>query len=121
VLLAEYIATKTKEFEQLNKDNKFDTTVLANGQRLTNFGVFRKYVEIYLRNNPNVRQDATLVVRHRQPSENGMPLEIDCFSKEKSLVSYEEVQSNIFEHIVSIIPEFDLKVFQRPTGEDFKS
>jgi miniconductance mechanosensitive channel len=120
-LLADYIDAKIKEIEQFSKENKTEAKILANEQKLTNFGVFRKYVELYLRNNPNVNQNATLVVRHRQPSENGMPLEIYCFSKEKTLASYEEVQSNIFEHILSVIPEFDLRVFQRATGDDFKS
>lgn len=93
---------------------------LVSNQGITNFGIFRKYIELFLKNNPNVNQDATLVVRHRQPSEHGMPLEIYCFSKEKSLANYEEVQSEIFEHILSIMPEFGLKVFQRPSGDDIK-
>jgi miniconductance mechanosensitive channel len=114
--IAEYISAKTKEFEQSKKTKVFD-----NAHTLTNFGIFRKYVEQYLRNNPNVNQTATLVVRHRHPSENGMPLEIYCFSKEKALANYEEVQSEIFEHILSVIPEFELKIFQRATGDDFKS
>lgn len=119
--------------KQLEKYRKFNfvkdyiNTKLGQGegsitedQRLTNFGVFRKYVEQYLRNNPNINQNTTLVVRHRQPSENGIPLEIYCFSKEKALANYEEVQSEIFEHILSIAQEFDLKLFQRPTGDDVK-
>ncbi len=117
-LVSEYIDSKINEFKEL-RDN--DSEILANSRNLTNFGIFRKYVEQFLKNNPNINQDATLVVRHRQPSENGMPLEIYCFSKEKTLANYEEVQSEIFEHILSVIPEFDLKVFQRPTGDDFKS
>jgi miniconductance mechanosensitive channel len=114
--LQEYIDAKTKPTES-NSENQ----LVPNGHDLTNFGVFRKYVEQYLKNNPNINQNTTLVVRHRQPSENGMPLEIYCFSKEKSLANYEEVQSEIFEHVLSVMPEFNLKVFQRPTGDDFKA
>ncbi len=110
--LKDYIDSKNK-----GSENAF---TINNGQSITNFGIFRKYVEYFLKNNPNINQDSTVVARHRQPSENGMPLEIYCFSKEKSLANYEEVQSEIFEHILSIIPEFGLKVFQRPTGDDFK-
>lgn len=110
--LSEYIDSKIKD----NENNQ----LLASDQGLTNFGIFRKYVEQYLKNNPKVNQNATLVVRHRQPSENGMPLEVYCFSKEKALASYEEVQSEIFEHILSVMTEFELKVFQRPTGDDLK-
>ncbi len=107
-----------KEYIESKKSSSENALVTNHG--ITNFGIFRKYVESYLKNNPNVNQEATLVVRHRQPSENGMPLEIYCFSKEKSLASYEEVQSEIFEHILSVIPEFGLKVFQRPSGDDIK-
>ncbi len=110
--LKEYIDAK-------NRSNENALTINS-GQNITNFGIFRKYIEYYLKNNPNVNQNATLVVRHRQPTENGMPLEIYCFSNEKTLASYEEVQSEIFEHILSIISVFDLKVFQRPSGDDFK-
>jgi len=103
-----------------NKNNE-NALLLNNGRTITNFGIFRKYVEYFLKNNPNINQDSTVVARHRQPSENGIPLEIYCFSKEKNLADYEEVQSELFEHILSIIPEFGLKVFQRPTGDDFKN
>jgi len=106
--------------EYIESKKSTSENALVSNQGITNFGIFRKYVESYLKSNPNVNQEATLVVRHRQPSENGMPLEIYCFSKEKSLASYEEVQSEIFEHILSIIPEFGLKVFQRPSGDDIK-
>ncbi len=119
-LLAEFIDNKSKEIEESNNENNIDTQILVNGQRLTNFGVFRKYIEIFLRSNPNINQNATIVVRHRQPSENGIPLEVYCFSKEKAMANYEEVQANIFEHILSVIPEFELRVFQRPSGDDFK-
>lgn len=120
-LLAEFIDNKSKEIEKSNNENNINTQILVNGQRLTNFGIFRKYIELFLRNNPNINQNTTIVVRHRQPSENGIPLEIYCFSKEKAMANYEEVQANIFEHILSVIPEFELKVFQRPSGDDFKA
>ncbi len=118
--LTEYIDSKTKNIEKNSSENKPDNQITAIEQRLTNFGIFRKYIEQFLRNNPNINQNATIVVRHRQPSENGMPLEIYCFTKEKAMANYEEVQSEIFEHILSVMPEFELKVFQRPTGDDFK-
>ncbi|RPH30462.1 MAG: mechanosensitive ion channel family protein [Bacteroidales bacterium] len=110
--LKDYIDSK-------NKNNEY-TSTFNDGQSITNFGVFRKYVEFFLKHNPNINQGSTVIARHRQPSENGMPLEIYCFSKEKALASYEEVQSEIFEHILSIIPEFELRVFQSPTGDDVK-
>ncbi|HCT30411.1 MAG TPA: mechanosensitive ion channel protein MscS [Bacteroidales bacterium] len=106
--------------EYIESKKSVSENALVSNQGITNFGIFRKYVEFYLKNNPAINQDTTLVARHRQPSENGIPFEIYCFSKEKSLVNYEEVQSEIFEHILSIIPEFGLKIFQRPSGDDIK-
>lgn len=110
-----------KEYIDSKKNSKDNALALNNDQSITNFGVFRKYTEYYLKKNPNINQNATVVARHRQPSENGMPLEVYCFSKEKALANYEEVQSEIFEHILSVMPEFGLRVFQRPTGDDIKS
>lgn len=111
-----------EKFKKLNLISDFiNSKIQETGNELTNLGVFRKYVELYLRNSPNINQNSTLVVRLRQSNENGMPLEVYCFSKEKALAKYEEVQSSIFEYILSVIPEFDLKVFQRPTGDDFKA
>jgi len=108
--LKDYIDTKAKTAN--------NSGLLVSDSSMTNFSLFRKYVEYYLKSKPTINQDTALVVRHRQSNENGLPLEIYCYSKEKSLVEYEEVQSEIFEHILSVMPEFGLKVFQRPTGDD---
>lgn len=108
--LKDYIDTKAKTAN--------NNGLLVSDSSMTNFTLFRKYVEFYLKSNPTINQDTAIVVRHRQATENGLPLEIYCYSKEKSLAQYEEVQSEIFEHIISVMPEFGLKVFQRPTGDD---
>ena len=97
-----------------------DKPILDTNTGVTNIGLFRRYLEIYLKNHPKIRQDMTLVVRQKQPTENGLPIEIYVFSKERSLKPYEEVQSEIFDHILAILPEFGLQVFQNPTGEDFR-
>jgi len=110
-----------KEYIDSKQNSKDNFATINNDQNITNIGTFRKHIEYYLKNNPKINQNSTVVARYRQPSENGMPLEIYCYSKEKALANYEEVQSEIFEHILSIMPEFNLKVFQRPTGDDFKS
>jgi miniconductance mechanosensitive channel len=86
---------------------------------LTNLGVFRAYVESYLKNMPVIHNEMTLLVHYLQPNENGLPLEIIAFSKEKSGTPFELLQCEIFDHILAVLPEFELKVFQRPTGEDF--
>ena len=118
--LNEYIAEKLAEIKQYNKENDIDDSVLVNGRRMTNFGTFRKYVEEYLRHHPKIHQDMTFLVRHLQPSERGIPLEIYVFSNDQAWARYEAIQADIFDHILAVIPEFDLRVFQNPTGADFQ-
>lgn len=86
---------------------------------LTNLGVFRAYLEEYLRKSPYINTEMTIVVHNLQPTEMGIPLEIIAFSKEKGIL-YEKIQSEILDHILAILNEFELKIFQRPSGEDFK-
>ncbi len=85
-------------------------------KRLTNLGVFRKYLEIYLHNNPKINEEMTFLVRHLQPTEKGLPVEIYMFSKIQEWATYEAIQADIFDHILAIIPEFGLQVYQFPTG-----
>ena len=87
---------------------------------LTNLGVFRAYLEAYIKNLPVIHDEMTQLVHYLQPTENGLPLEIIAFSKEKAGKPFEVLQSEIIDHILAVIPEFELKVFQRPTGEDFQ-
>jgi miniconductance mechanosensitive channel len=94
--------------------------ILNTSTGVTNMGLFMKYLELYLKGHPKIKTEMTLVVRQRQPTENGLPIEIYVFTKERGLKAYEEVQSEIFDHILAILPEFGLHVFQNPTGEDFK-
>ncbi len=118
--LKDYIELRSKEIEEYNAQMGFDITMPVNGRRMTNLGVFRRYIEFYLKNNPKVSKEATCMVRHLQPTDKGIPIEIYCFSLEKAWILYEGVQADIFDHILSIIPQFELKVFQSPTGEDFQ-
>ncbi len=118
--LKEYIDKKEKELEEYNKKNNFDDSVLVNGRRMTNLGVFRKYLEEYLRHHPKIHQDMTFLVRHLQPDEKGIPIEIYVFSKDQEWAKYEAIQADIFDHILAVIPEFELSVFQFPTGNDLK-
>ena len=85
----------------------------------TNIGIFRYYIESLLRKEPDINQDLTIVVRELQPCEYGLPIEIYCFSRKKDFEGYEKVQSRVFEHLFAIISQFELKLFQQPTGEDF--
>jgi len=92
----------------------------VNGRRQTNLGIFRAYLASYLKNNPDIRQDMTFLVRQLQPGESGIPMEIYVFSKVQEWAKYEDIQSDIFDHVLAAIPEFDLQVFQNPSGADLR-
>lgn len=92
----------------------------ANTRRLTNVGTFRAYVEAYLRNHPQVHQGMTLLVRQLQPGREGLPIELYCFTNTTAWGEYEAIQSDMFDHMLALLPEFDLRVFQDPTGRDFR-
>ncbi|MCQ4915019.1 mechanosensitive ion channel family protein [Bacteroides nordii] len=120
-LLKDYIEETERVVEEYNKEHGIDNSVLVNGRRQTNLGVFRAYLTNYLRSLPAVNQDLTCMVRQLQPTEQGIPLELYFFSSIKAWIPYEGVQADVFDHVLAIIPEFDLHVFQNPTGEDFRA
>ena len=120
-LLKDYIEETEKVVEEYNKEHGIDNSVFVNGRRQTNLGVFRAYLTNYLRSLPAVNQDLTCMVRQLQPTEQGIPLELYFFSSIKAWIPYEGVQADVFDHVLAIIPEFDLHVFQNPTGEDFRA
>ncbi len=118
--ISDYIHDKEEEISRFNIDNNINPDFTINGRRQTNIGVFRAYLNAYLSNKNEINQDLTFMSRHLQPTEKGLPIEIYAFSRVKNWVDYEAVQSDIFDHILAVIPEFDLKVFQNPTSTDFK-
>ena len=117
-LIQNYISDRQKEITDHNKKLGIEDESYPNGRRQTNLGIFRKYLEEYLKNNPHTNNNMTLLVRHLQPTETGLPVEIYMFSKNKDWVDYEGIQADIFDHILAIIPEFKLRVFQAPSGSD---
>lgn len=117
-LIESYVTGKQTEISEYNKSNSVSDDTILNGRSQTNLGVFRKYLEAYLKASSDINQDMTMLVRHLQPTETGIPIEIYVFSKEKQLNAYENIQSDIFDHILAIIPEFELRVFQVPSGHD---
>jgi len=119
--ITDYIEKKKTELESFNTATKVDNASLANGRRMTNIGTFRAYVEAYLRNHPMINLDMTFLVRQLKPTEFGLPIEIYVFSKDKVWANYEAIQADIFDHILAVLPEFDLHVFQNPTGGDFRA
>jgi len=119
-LLKDYVDKKEKEIAEYNRSLKLEEGTVTNGRKMTNLGTFRKYLEEYLRQHPMIHQDMTFLVRHLQPTDKGLPLEIYVFSKDQAWANYEKIQADIFDHILAILPEFDLRVFQNPTGNDFR-
>lgn len=103
-------------FEQQSFELTGAEKAVGKGKMLTNATLFRAYIETYLKNNPCINAQALLMVRHLQPSENGLPIEIYAYTKEKDTIKYEKLQSDIFDHIISIAPEFGLRIFQKPAG-----
>ena len=117
-ILRDFIEKKEKELDAHNKKHKIDNSVLVNGRRMTNIGVFRAYIGAYLHNHPKINNEMTSMVRQLQPTDKGIPLQIYVFSNDKRWVEYEKIQSDIFDHILAVAPEFDLRVFQNPSGYD---
>ncbi|NGX85039.1 mechanosensitive ion channel domain-containing protein [Aequorivita sp. KMM 9714] len=119
-LIKPYLEHREKEVSKFNTQNEADKELLINGRNQTNLGVFRHYADAYLNENPIINKDLFLMVRHLAPTDKGIPIEIFCFSKDKRWVTYENVQADIFDHLLAAIPYFDLEVFELPTGKDIQ-
>jgi len=119
--ISEYIEKKHKEITEHNSTQKVNLESLANGRRMTNIGTFRNYVEAYLLNHPDIHKNLTILVRQLKPTENGLPIEIYAFTNDTNWKKYESIQSDIFDHIFAVATEFDLTVFQNPSGADFSA
>ena len=111
-LLADYLQEKDNELAQWNAQLRASGAGEINSRRVTNLGTFRVYVENYLRNHPGINTDMTLMVRQLQPTTEGLPLELYCFTRSVAWVEYEGVQSDVFDHLLAILPAFGLRVFQ---------
>ena len=119
-IISDYIDSKRKDIEKYNQSKNSNDSLL-NGRALTNIGTYRKYISSYLKNNSNINKDMTFLVRQLSPSSNGLPIEIYVFSSNTDWVEYEQIQSDIFDHLIASIKEFNLVLFQNPTGNDFKN
>jgi miniconductance mechanosensitive channel len=120
-LIQDYIIEKENDVQKFNSkinDNEIDS---VNNRRMTNIGVFRIYAEKYIAAHPNINAEMTLMVRQLESTSKGLPLEIYCFSSEREWVKYENIISDIFDHLFTITSEFGLEVFEEPTGNDFRN
>ncbi len=120
-LLDGYLPAKEAELEAWNATLPRAERDVVNRRRVTNIGTFRAYVERYLRRHPGVHQGMTLIVRQLAPTADGLPLEVYCFTNTTVWAKYEGIQSDIFDHLFAIIPEFGLRVFQHPSGADMRA
>lgn len=118
--IKEYIIEKEKELEEYNKKSHIDSDVPVNGRHMTNIGTFRIYVQNYLRNHSDLHKGMTQMVRQLPPEEHGLPIEIYVFTNNTNWEIYEGIQADIFDHILSVVGEFGLRIFQEPTGHDFR-
>lgn len=117
-LISQYILERQAEIESFNKSHSFDTDQLINGRRMTNIGLFRKYIELYLRSHPAIRNDMTIMVRQLATEDRGIPLEVYCFTNTTVWLEYENIQGDIFDHLFSAANSFNLEIFQQPSGKD---
>jgi len=118
-LLKDYIDQKRLDIETYNASGR-DRTINANIRRLTNVGTFRAYIYAYLKNHREIHQNLTLLVRQLDPTPEGLPIEIYCFTTTTEWNAYEDIQSNAMDHLFAIAPDFGLRMFQSPSGQDFK-
>lgn len=120
-LLSTYLQQKLEAIEQANVARQTDMSVRINGRRLTNVGTFRGYLVSYLKAHPRIRQDMTLLVRQLNPSSDGLPIEIYAFTSTTDWNEYEDIQSDIFDHVFAVLPEFGLRAHESPTGHDVRT
>ena len=118
--ITESLDKKRTEITSWNEERHVDAADPLNGRRLTNVGTFRAYVVAYLRRHPMVHQDMTFLVRQLAPTAQGLPIEIYVFSRDQEWANYEDIQADIFDHILAIAPAFDLRVYQSPSGGDIR-
>lgn len=117
-LITDFIESRQQVIEAFNRNHNVDTSVLINGRRMTNIGVFRHYIEFYLKSHPRISKQMTIMVRQLAPEDRGIPLEIYCFANTTEWLDYESIQADIFDHLFSAAIFFDISLFQQPSGKD---
>ena len=117
-VIKDYIDKTEKEIDGFNAAEKINLSVMVNGRRQTNLGVFRAYLKAYLRQRADIHNDMTFLVRHLDPTEKGIPIQIYVFTTTVDWAEYEDIQANIFDHILAVITEFELRIFQFPSSSD---
>ena len=119
-LIKPYLEHREKDVSRYNSVHNVDKSLLINGRNQTNLGVFRKYADAFLHENPAINKELFLMVRHLAPTDRGIPIEIFCFSHDKRWENYEHIQADIFDHLIAAMPYFGLELFEIPSGKDFE-
>jgi len=119
-LISSYLDDRQNEINEYNTTNEIDTKLSLNGRNQTNLGIFRKYIDTYLNNHSAVHKEMYIIVRHLQPTAQGIPLEVLCFSRDKRWANFEYISSDIFDHIIATVSYFDLQLFEAPSGDDIR-
>jgi miniconductance mechanosensitive channel len=120
-LLKDYIRKKMDEVHSYNREHmQSSSSIITNGRWLTNIGTFRSYIIEYLKNHPRSNKDMFMLVRQLESTEKGLPLEIYMFTDTTAWAEYEGIQSDIFDHLVAVAPEFGLRIYQQPSGYDLR-
>ncbi|MDC1198099.1 mechanosensitive ion channel [Algibacter sp.] len=120
-LISSYLETKQGDIQSYNSSNSINKGLLLNGRNLTNLGVFRKYIDIYLNNHSAINKDMMIMARQLAPTTQGIPLEIYAFSSDKRWENYEYIMSDIFDHLIAALPYFNLEIFELPSNSSFRN
>jgi miniconductance mechanosensitive channel len=118
-LLTSYIEHRQADIDKYNSQNSIDKSLAINGRNLTNLGLFRKYINSYIETHPGVNKDMTIMCRHLQPTEKGIPIEIYVFTSDKRWINYEYIMADIFDHIIASVEYFNLQIFELPTTGEY--
>ncbi|MGO3805833.1 MAG: mechanosensitive ion channel family protein [Sphingobacterium sp.] len=119
-LLAPFIAERQQEIIEFNKKNNTDASVLVNGRRMTNIGLFRAYIERFAESNPKIHNKMTMMVRQLAPTEHGLPLELYMFTSSTEWVFFENAMADVFDHLFAAIKYFNLEIFESPASDDIR-
>jgi miniconductance mechanosensitive channel len=120
-LISSYLETRQNDIEKYNTSKNVNKELLLNGRNLTNVGVFRKYVDAYINQLSSINKDMTIMVRHLEPTTQGLPIEIYAFSVDKRWANYEYIMADIFDHLLASVKYFDLELFELPNHSSFRS
>lgn len=118
-LISKYLLERQQDIDGWNQQHGADKSLSINGRNLTNLGIFRKYINSYIETHPGANKDLTIMCRHLQPTEKGIPIEIYLFTSDKRWLNHEYIMADIFDHVIASVAYFDLEIFELPSGKGY--